>query len=202
LLDLTDSKSTYYLFRNVRLVPLNPSDYNYYYDTDAKEFSFVKPTTGDGSEPVSYGLRGNYALYLEPSRDSSEDDPEAQSALVDFLKNNRNLGEAVSQTIWVVPSALYLSLKVELEDGAQDIAGILANIYTATDDYIAPKARRYMAGDLVGQGMSNEDIYQGPNLQHGWITELPPDVEFKSFAERASCNRRYKKRSIVFVLDV
>lgn len=178
LLDLTDSKGSYYLFRNVRLVPLNPSDYNYYYDTDAREFSFQKPTPIDGSVPVSYGLRGNYALYLEPSRDSSKSDPEAQSALADFLANNRNLGEAISQTIWVQPTALYLSLTVELEDDAQDIAGIMANIYTATDDYISPKARRYLAGDLSAQGVSNEDIYQGPNLEHGWITELPPDVEY------------------------
>lgn len=178
LLDLTDSTGRYYLFRNVQLVQQLPGDYQYYYDTYSREWSFVLPQPADGSTPVAYYLRGNYALYLEPSRDSSKDDPEAQAALKDFLANNRNLGEAISQTIWVEPCAIYLSLTVELEEGALDVAGIMAEIYTATDDYISPKARRYVAGDLAAQGVTSEGIYHGPNLQHGWITELPPEVKY------------------------
>ena len=176
LLDLTDSTNSYYLFRNVQLVPLEPSDYSYYYDTYARTFSFVESEQTDGKAPISMGLRGNYTLYVELSREASEST--AKTILEDFLTDNRNLGEAVTHINWLPGSALDLSLTVELEEDVQDIAQVYADIYQACEALFSPKAERILASDLAKQGISNEDIYLGPDLLHGWITKLPPEVDY------------------------
>lgn len=188
LLDLTDSSESYYLFRNVQLLPLNSDksadvsayDYSYYYNTDNQQFSFVVPEPADGSEPVSFVLRGNYALYLEPSREMQLHQSDAQTVLDTFLTDHRNLGERISKQIWAGPQEINPVAVVELADGVQNYSAVLAQIYTITENYISPQAQHVSTAELSAQGVATEDIYQGPYLVHGWIPELPPDMDYST----------------------
>ncbi|CNH73017.1 Uncharacterised protein [Yersinia pekkanenii] len=158
-----------FLFRNVQLVR-EPEDqrYTYWYDTEKREYSFA---SGDDAKKLT--LRGNYWLYLEPTRQTQLNLATAKEQLSDFLADNRNIGESVSHIIWLKPVDFPLLLDIELDDDIQNIPSVFANVYTRVEQYLMPRALRYSTQSLQQQGMSNEDIFEGPQLKHGWIPELP-----------------------------
>jgi hypothetical protein len=177
LLDLYDTEKQCFYFRNVQLV-IDGDDYAYWYNTDAHEFSFEKPTPIDGISPIEYTLRGNYTLYLEPTRETQSDNSAATTALDAFLSDNRNLGESVSGIVWTAPQVINPVAVIELEDNVQDIASIYAALYATTEKFISPPAERYSAAALADQGAKVEEIYQGPSLEYGWIPDLPAPVDY------------------------
>lgn len=181
LLDLhsSDTENGYFLFHNVQLVCEPEADrYQYWYNTRKREYSFTEPSPED--EPVMMTLRGNYQLYLVPSRETQADPTEAMALLDSFLLNNRNLGEAVSRIIWLTPEAVMVNAVIELQDDigqGSNIAAILADVYRVTDAFITPPVQRYSTEQLLVQGVSREEIYQGPWLENGWIPRLPPAMD-------------------------
>ncbi|MDE9465878.1 hypothetical protein [Xenorhabdus bovienii] len=170
-----------FLFRNVQLVR-EPTEnrYTYWYDATKREYSFVKR---EGA--TEFTLRGNYWLYLEPTRQTQENLVTATRQLNDFLTKNRNIGESVSQIIWSKPVDFPLSLEIELADDVQDIAGIFAAVYSTAEQYLMPEAQRYRTETLQNAGMSNDEIFEGPRLEHGWIPELPAA---RDYTERLTLN--------------
>lgn len=188
LLDLTDSSESYYLFRNVQLLALNSDnpadasayDYRYYYNSDNQQFSFVAPVLAEGTTPLLSVLRGNYALYLEASREMLSHQSDAQTVLDAFLTDHRNLGEQISQQIWTSPQEINPVAIIELADGVQDYSAVLAQIYTITENYISPQAQHMSTADLAAQGRVTDEIYHGPYLAHGWLPELPPETDYST----------------------
>ncbi|SFU61241.1 hypothetical protein [Xenorhabdus koppenhoeferi] len=160
-----------FLFRNVQLVhePEKPR-YTYWYDATKREYSFV---SSEEEKAEKFTLRGNYWLYLEPTRRTQENRTAATQQLTDFLTQNRNIGESVSQIIWAEPVDFPLSLDIELDDDVQDVAGIFAAVYSTAEQYLMPEAQRYRTETLQDAGMHNDEIFEGPQLKHGWIPELP-----------------------------
>ncbi|MDX7990058.1 hypothetical protein [Xenorhabdus littoralis] len=158
-----------FLFRNVQLVrEPEKQGYTYWYDSTKREYSFV---SREGTK--EFTLRGNYWLYLEPTRCTQENLTAATQQLTDFLTQNRNIGESVSQIIWSKPVDFPLLLDIELDDDVQDIAGIFAAVYSTAEQYLMPEAQRYRTETLQDAGMRNDEIFEGPQLKHGWIPELP-----------------------------
>lgn len=179
LLDLTDSTGSYYLFSNVQLELLNAQDssaenafdYVYYYAPETGTFSF--PTSdSNNTDGTRYGLRGNYRLFLQPTRETYSDNTAAQSVLSDFLLNHRNLGEMISDIVWLECDVLKLFVTLVVEDNAHDVAQLYADIYSATENYVTPLVQRNSSVDNATV------VYQGPELQHGWIAQLPADVDY------------------------
>ncbi|MBC8954027.1 hypothetical protein [Xenorhabdus sp. PB62.4] len=160
-----------FLFRNVQLVREPETQrYAYWYDATKREYSFV-----ERKEAKKFTLRGNYWLYLEPTRRTQENLTTADQQLKDFLTQNRNIGESVSQIIWSEPVDFPLLLDIELDDDVkvQDIPVIFAAVYTTAEQYLMPEAQRYHTETLQDAGMRNDEVFEGPRLEHGWIPELP-----------------------------
>ncbi|MCT8343444.1 hypothetical protein LG003_11420 [Photorhabdus kleinii] len=158
-----------FLFRNVQLVREPETQrYTYWYDATTREYSFVS-----SKGATEFTLRGNYCLYLEPTRRTQENLTAATQQLTDFLTQNRNIGESVSQITWSQPVDFPLLLDIELDDDVQDVAGIFAAVYSTAEQYLMPEAQRYRTETLQDAGMYNDEIFEGPQLQHGWIPELP-----------------------------
>ncbi|MCC8459177.1 hypothetical protein [Photorhabdus aegyptia] len=175
LLDLHSSdtanekKESYFFFSDVQLIREPESErYKYWYNKEKREYSF---TESPNSEQLT--LRGNYWLYLIPSRKTEANNTLAQESLEAFLKNNRNLGESVSKIIWLQPTDLLLQIDIQIEDDDKDIAAIFAEIYMTAEQMVLEKALRYTTQAMIAQGYSNETIFTGPYLHHGWIPELP-----------------------------
>ncbi|WP_147432309.1 hypothetical protein [Pararobbsia silviterrae] len=185
LLDLTNTARTTYLFRNVQIFPLNSTDtekpsydydYVYYYDKSSLVFTFVKPEVGD--ETVTYYLRGNYRLYVEPMPGVWSADSDAQAVLSDFLLNNRNLCESVSQVNWTSADPIVPVAEIEVEAGVHNYADIQAQLYSAACAYISPAVSHVETATLLDQGLTAQDIYQGPYLEHGWQPQLPAQTDY------------------------
>lgn len=180
LLDLRlgDVASGCFLFQNVQLVREPESArYGYWYSPEDRQYSFSKPTEG---EPLRFTLLGNYELYLQPTREAQAHAAAARSVLDAFLRDNRNLGEAVSRVVWLQPQDIAVETVIELDnDGAGRLssAAMLAAIYEVIEAHVSPPVQRVSTTDLRERGWREEDIYQGPFLQHGWIPDLPPALQ-------------------------
>ncbi len=186
LLDLHstgDSTGDFY-FRNVQLKP-EPADkrHRYWYDPDAREFLLVGPTQTNlvSSEVKEKVVVGGFTLYVEPNM-GMESDPAKQvltDVLTNFLHNHRNLCEEVREIIWVKPDKLFLfRADIELEDDCQNPEEVMAQILTKAQSLVCPVAQHVTVNELAKLGMNNEAIYQGPQLKHGYIPELPQERDY------------------------
>lgn len=173
LLDLCRGDA--FLFQNAELVREPEADrYEYWYSPEERQYSFAKPAEGEATRLT---LRGNYVLYVQPTREAEADRGAAQAVLDDFLRDHRNLGESVARVVWLEPQNLPVQMVVELDDdfmSVTSVAAILAAIYTAVQAHVTPAVQRCSTAELQARGWRYEDIYQGPYLRHGWIPELPP----------------------------
>lgn len=182
ILDLRSSNddSGSFYFRDVQVLLVDEQyDYNYgyWYDADNREFIFRRGTSTCAS-PQLFILKGMYKLLVELNRGVSQAD--AEPVLQAFLANNRNVCEWFGPVTWVQPQDVSVQLLIELEDDFVDTPQLLADIYTTLESFLSPQAKRFSAAQLSTQGLSNEQIYQGPRLQHGWITELPAPQDYST----------------------
>ncbi|WP_323837469.1 hypothetical protein [Photorhabdus africana] len=180
LLDLHSSDTVnetnkgYFFFNDAQLIrePENQR-YQYWYDKQKREYSFKN--SGSDSQLT---LRGNYWLYLLPSRDTETNKTLAEERLKTFLKDNRNLGEFISKIIWLQPTDLPLQIDIELEDNVIDFADIFAQVYMTAEQMVLPKPERYTTQAMKDQGYHHEEIFAGPYLHHGWIPTLPQAKDY------------------------
>ncbi len=143
--------------------------------TTKRNVSTALKNSGSDSQ---LALRGNYWLYLLPSRETEDNKTLAQERLKAFLKDNRNLGESVSNIIWLKPTNFLLQLDIELDDDVKDIADIFAKVYMTAEQMVLAKPLRYTTQVMKVQGYSNEEIFSGPYLHHGWIPALPQAKDY------------------------
>lgn len=180
LLDLHSSDTVnetskgYFFFNDAQLIrePENQR-YQYWYDKQKREYSFKN--SGSDSQLT---LRGNYWLYLLPSRETETNKTLAEERLKTFLKDNRNLGEFISKIIWLQPTDLPLQIDIELEDNVIDFADIFAQVYMTAEQMVLPKPERYTTQAMKDQGYHHEEIFAGPYLHHGWIPTLPQTKDY------------------------
>ncbi|OCQ53061.1 hypothetical protein Ppb6_01742 [Photorhabdus australis subsp. thailandensis] len=171
---MNDTSEGYFFFNDVQLIR-EPEDkrYKYWYNKKKREYTF-----NDLGADGELALRGNYWLYLLPGQETQANNKLAQEKLNDFLKNNRNLGESVSHIIWLQPTDLPLQINIELDDNVIDIPDIFAQVYMTAEQMVLEKPVRYTTQAMKNLGYSNEKIFSGPYLHHGWIPELPKTKDY------------------------
>lgn len=187
-----DKRDGYFFFDDVQLIrePENQR-YTYWYNKQKRQYSFIENQSSSIEDPfysiedqysdtqqLKLTLRGNYWLYLLPSRETQANNTLAQTKLKTFLEDNRNLGESVSKIIWLEPIDLPLKIDIQLDDDIKDIADIFAKVYTTAEQMVLEKPRRYTTQAMKEMGYSNEEIFNGPYLHHGWIPQLPPTKDY------------------------
>ncbi|MCF7696890.1 hypothetical protein KPG66_12550 [Mycetohabitans sp. B2] len=175
LLDLhSDKESDPFYFRNIQLVCESDEQYyTYWYNVKTRQFQF---SNKDAAQKLH--LLGGYQLFVEPNRNANLG--QAQEALDKFLFENRNICEQVRTITWLKPQPVNVHLEVDLDDDCQDYERVMADLYALVDDWISPKPARSASDALIAQGWSTDDIYDGPYLNHGWITALPPAVDYRN----------------------
>lgn len=181
LLDLhsTDDEKGHFYFRDVQFIqePEN-ARYQYFYHRDTREFKFNNDAqSAESVTPLT--LKGNFWLYLALQDESAK--VAAEARVNTWLEYHRNLGESVSRIIWLTPSPVNLTATLELEDwvdSSDDAAQVLARIYQAANQWCTPVIGRYTTQQLIERGMSPDSIMEGPYLKHGWIPQLPDEVDY------------------------
>ncbi|CAQ84889.1 MULTISPECIES: hypothetical protein [Photorhabdus] len=173
---VNDTSKGYFFFNDVQLIR-EPKEqrYKYWYNKQERKYTF-----NDLGEDGKLTLRGNYWLYLLPSQETQANNKLAQEKLNDFLKNNRNLGESVSKIIWLQPINFPLQIDIELDDNVIDIPDIFAQVYMTAEQMVLEKPIRYTTQAMKNLGYSNEKIFSGPYLHHGWIPALPQAKDYTS----------------------
>ncbi|OCA53092.1 hypothetical protein [Photorhabdus namnaonensis] len=201
LLDLhsNDKIDGYFFFNDVQLIrePKNQR-YTYWYNKQKRQYSFIENQSSSTEDPfysiadqhsdtqqLKLTLRGNYWLYLLPSRETQANNTLAQTKLKTFLKDNRNLGESVSKIIWLEPVDLSLKIDIQLDDDVKDIADIFAKVYKTAEQMVLEKPQRYTTQAMKEMGYNNEEIFNGPYLHHGWLPQLP---SIKNYTESRKLN--------------
>ncbi|RJF58558.1 hypothetical protein D4100_07365 [Serratia inhibens] len=162
-----------FLFQDARLIKEpQESRFHWWYDAEKREYSFAEPTKVGSEGQQEMTLRGNYWLYLLPTRYtltlSSDERTKVERYLADFLANHRNLGEKVSRILWLEPAAFSPQITLELSDDVRDVNQIVAQVFQVTGELLLPPARRYTGEELGKLGYGSEEIFEGPFLQYGW----------------------------------
>ncbi|MEJ2768403.1 hypothetical protein [Mycetohabitans sp. B46] len=188
ILDLRSDESTQatalsqgFYFMDAQLVR-EPFDleqiYSYRYDKDNHRFRFDFDLLFDHShlETNQFCLLGGYHLYVAKQRGIDEE--KAKKVLQTCLQNNRNLCEQVRRIIWLEPQYVDVQIDIELDDEWQDPVKTMADLYQKVDACIRSPTMRVGAPQLIEQGIPAEAVYNGPRLQHGWITSISDAVDY------------------------
>ena len=176
ILDLCD-KNGFFMFRNAQLVRESETEnYQYFYDPPEGIFTFKSSDITVGSEPQI--LLGGYTLYVETYAWLYT--LRAKPILDNYLKAQRNLGEQIRTIVDLSANYydLYPYIDIELDDDCQNPGQVMGMIWESVTKLFAPWPRRKVEEGQLGFGVSAETLYEGPSLDNGWITQLPPDMDY------------------------
>lgn len=176
-----------FCFRDAQIarVPAKKS-YRYSYTPDNYAFQFL-PDSDSTGQP--HWVLGQY--WLSVTLTPGVDEFAARHALVEYLKNHRNLCEQEIVSPTFVPvilqtPAVQLFLDDDLPEG-EAMNQAVAQALWAINLALLPAAIREPAAVRLARGETAEQVYAGPQLEHGWISHLPPprpmdDAQLKSSA--------------------
>lgn len=176
ILDLTIPANGHdvFCFRDAQIarVPAEKS-YRYSYNPDNYAFQFLPD--GASSTGKSHRVSGQY--WLSVTLTPGVEETPARTALVEYLKNHRNLCEQEIVSPTFVPVILQtpgvqLFLDDDLPEG-EAMNQAVAQALWAINLALLPAAIREPAASRLARGEAAEQVYAGPQLEHGWITHLP-----------------------------
>ncbi|WP_028978414.1 hypothetical protein [Sporocytophaga myxococcoides] len=133
---------------------------------------WVLPILDDGSS-----FRGLYKILIDidPAIKSEEDRLAVSEKTRKVFCDNRNICEDLEQIkiLDQIDVGIYADIEV---DGIRDLESILAYIYFKVDEYLSPEIRFYSLSELLQEGFTLNEIFNGPLLKHGFIktSELQP----------------------------
>ncbi len=133
---------------------------------------WVLPILDDGSS-----FRGLYKILIDidPAIKSEEDRLAVSEKTRKVFCDNRNICEDLEQIkiLDQIDVGIYADIEV---DGIRDLESILAYIYFKVDEYLSPEIRFYSLSELLQEGYTLNEIFNGPLLKHGFIktSELQP----------------------------
>ncbi|MBO9700584.1 MAG: hypothetical protein J7604_10275 [Sporocytophaga sp.] len=133
---------------------------------------WVLPILDDGSS-----FRGLYKILIDidPAIKADEDRLAVSEKTRKVFCDNRNICEDLEhiKILDQIDVGIYADIEV---DGIRDLESILAYIYFKVDEYLSPEIRFYSLSELLQEGFTLNEIFNGPLLKHGFIktSELQP----------------------------
>jgi len=115
-------------------------------------------------------FRGLYKILLD-ANDNIKTEESKKQVLEKAKKvfcDNRTICEDVEEIKLLKPLNLDLHADVEI-DGIREIEAILAEIFYRTSDYLSPEIKFYALQELLQEGYTFNEIFNGPLLKHGFI---------------------------------
>lgn len=125
-------------------------------------------------------LNGLYRILLDVDETVSTENSKQrvlQKALSVF-NENRNLGEDIEEINILNPLDIKLVADIDLS-GEVSPEKVMAQILFKVDEYLCPEIKFYSLEELIEQGYSLNDIFNGPLLKHGFVKteELPAKID-------------------------
>jgi hypothetical protein len=133
---------------------------------------WVLPIAEDGTS-----FRGLYKILIDidPNIKGEENRKAVAEKTERVFCNNRNICEDIEVIKILNPLEVGIFADIEV-DGIRDIESILARIFYKVEEYLSPEIRFYSLQELLQEGYSLNEIFNGPLLKHGFIktSELQP----------------------------
>jgi len=153
-------------------------------DEATKEFprgklSYKSDLGSDYKLQDQFPLNGLYNILFEPTPDIRllEDDAERavridelKGAIKDRYHANRNICEDLVEVKEVGYHDILVCGDIEIEPDAGAVE-VMVSLLFNIQQYLSPSIKRYTLGELMDQGDSVEDIFEGPVLQNGFIRD-------------------------------
>jgi hypothetical protein len=124
---------------------------------------------------ASSQLTGRYRSYFSATaqnfgteKEQAERIKQVGERLNVLLNAHRNLGEAFCAPVELKACDISLAGKVIIAPGA-DVTSVRSQLSQALLDYEAPPVRRSGYQKLRAEGLSADQIFNGPEMQRGWI---------------------------------
>ena len=136
-----------------------------YFNANQSTISFE----GDPLTSTPVHLKGLYNVYIEISELL---DTEKQSTIlrkvIQRLHANRGLCEDFVNIEILEPEKIQVHARIEI-DAIDDPEDVLVQIYRKLADHISPPVQFYSLEQLVEEGKPIDEIFEGPELERGFI---------------------------------
>ncbi len=119
-------------------------------------------------EPVK--LKGVYQVLIEISELSGIDGSKVRSDVAQRLHQNRPLCEDFAEVRVMAPQDVQVQMAVEI-DRVEDAEELMAEILLAIEEQLSPVIPTTSAEQMLESGVAVEDIFDGPLLQRGVVTD-------------------------------
>jgi hypothetical protein len=148
----------------------DPSEVNLYLKTSA-----IQPPH---REPVL--LRGLYRILIEIDESLGLHSPEILPEVNRRLHFCRSLCQDFDPPAVLKPLGITVDARIEIS-AVEDPERLLAEIVHRLANFISPRIRFHTLAEMLDQGKSITEIFDGPALQHGFID----NVELEQFQRKA-----------------
>jgi hypothetical protein len=153
-------------FSELRNAWLDPVTDRLFANTKTRELQ-RKP--GPDNEP--FEIRGLYRvrlLFKDGVKKARQNEVIAE--LKRFYYSNRNLCEDIAGVQVTPQQDILVCAEIQLKPDA-DIEITHAAVYDALRNFVTPAIPRHSLSSLIEQGLSADDIFRGPHLEHGFILD-------------------------------
>ncbi|MGA1870241.1 MAG: hypothetical protein ACMUJM_17015 [bacterium] len=158
--------------KNAWLTPAIDTKPTLYYDKDNNALVYDYAT---GSQKVT--LNGLYRVYIERDEDIKDEnivylqDNEAFTRKVkEILHNHRNICEEFVKINIMEQETISLFSDIRIDEDA-DADEVMAKIYFDLESFISPRIKQYSLKKMFQKGKSIEEIFNGPQLENGFIDD-------------------------------
>lgn len=162
--------------KNAWLFPAIDADPTLYYDKDNNALLY---DYASGSQRIA--LKGLYRVYIEKDGDYTEkdettneyhtlDDIELKRRVEAKLHAYRNLGEEFAEINIMAQETISVFSDIEIAETA-DANEVIAKIYYDLKNFISPRVKQYSLKRMFQKGKSIEQIFNGPQLENGFIDD-------------------------------
>jgi hypothetical protein len=150
--------------KNAWLVPAIDTDPDLYFDKDNNALLY---DYAPNSSRIT--LNGLYRVYIEKDEDIQSED-ELKSMVAAKLNSHRNLCEEFVEIKILEQETISVFSDIQIT-GDADANEVMAKIYYDLKNFIAPRVKQYSLKRMLTKGKSIEQIFNGPQLEHGFIDD-------------------------------
>lgn len=144
------------------------------------KLSYESDLLPDYEKKDSFILKGLNDVFFELDsnfKQLEEDDPiriakvqEVSEAIIESYHSNRNLCEDLVEVEEVGEYEFQVCGDIEIDKTA-NAQEVVVEILFRIQEHVSPSVKRYTLDELLEQGKTTDAIYNGPVLEHGFITD-------------------------------
>jgi len=142
----------------------NPSP-EIWFDPEQHKLTFEASELGE-----QVRLNGLYSVLIEKEEDTFKDDTALIDEVRSRLSRHRNLCEDFDEIKILPLEEIDVRADIVIEEDC-DADELMAEIRFGLEDFISPPVRFCTLKEMVAKGWSAEEIFDGPQLEHGFIDE-------------------------------